>query len=73
MARTMLFIGYCRWGRNQLAGEIQRGSWELCKATPEDVLRGDPDLWDELRGSERIISLNEPPPDEEEEDRIDGL
>ena len=42
MARTMLFIGYCRWGRNQLAGEISadRGSYAkrrrkmCCAVTP---------------------------------------
>ena len=62
-ARVMLFIGYSRWGRNQLQGEIARGSWEVCEARAEDVLRGDPALWQELRGSERVLSPSEMQPD----------
>jgi putative AlgH/UPF0301 family transcriptional regulator len=67
-ARVMLFIGYSRWGRNQLQGEIARGSWEVCEARAEDVLRGDPALWQELRGSERVLSPSEMQPDGDDDE-----
>ena len=55
--KAICFVGYCRWGRNQLQGEIHRGSWGMCNSTVEDVLSAEPGLWDALRTSGRLIDL----------------
>ena len=41
-----IFAGYAGWGADQLAGEIEEGSWYVVPALPPDVFRDDPsDLW----------------------------
>jgi putative transcriptional regulator len=41
-----IFAGYAGWGSEQLAGEIDEGSWYLVPAQLPDVFRVDPrDLW----------------------------
>ncbi len=41
-----VFAGYTGWGEGQLAGEIQRGSWVVVPALPDDVLAPPgTDLW----------------------------
>lgn len=41
-----IFAGYAGWGADQLAGEIEEGSWYVVPAQPPDVFREDPgDLW----------------------------
>ncbi|SDP75641.1 putative transcriptional regulator [Actinopolyspora xinjiangensis] len=46
-ARGMrFFAGYAGWGRQQLAGEIERGDWHVFPALPEDVIAPpDANLW----------------------------
>ena len=52
---AICFQGYCRWGRDQLQGEIARGSWEICEARSEDVLHADEGLWQRLRDGDRLV------------------
>ena len=41
-----IFAGYAGWGAEQLAGEIEEGSWYVVPGDPRDPFRGDPsDLW----------------------------
>lgn len=41
-----IFAGYAGWGAEQLAGEIDEGSWYLVPSQLADVFRVDPaDLW----------------------------
>jgi len=41
-----IFAGYAGWGAEQLAAEIDEGSWYVVPALPPDVFRGDPtELW----------------------------
>ena len=54
-AKAVMFCGHCRWGRNQLQGEIARGSWELCEARGDDVLYADDGLYESIRRSGRVI------------------
>lgn len=46
-ARGMrFFAGYAGWGREQLAGEIERGDWHVIPALPDDVIAApSTDLW----------------------------
>ena len=69
-AVALAFMGYCKWGRGQLQGEIARGSWALCEARCEDIVSSDVRRqWDELRRSDRIIA--EPLEQEGDEDGVD--
>jgi putative transcriptional regulator len=44
-----IFAGYAGWGAEQLAGEIEEGSWYVVPGTPPDVFREDPaGLWREV-------------------------
>jgi len=44
-----IFAGYAGWGAEQLAGEIEEGSWYVVPGTPPDVFREDPTgLWREV-------------------------
>jgi putative transcriptional regulator len=41
-----VFAGYAGWGADQLAGEIEEGSWYVVPAEPADAFRADPGgLW----------------------------
>jgi len=41
-----IFAGYAGWGSDQLAGEIEEGSWYVVPGEAPDVFRVDPaDLW----------------------------
>ena len=53
--RLLLFKGYCRWGRQQLAAEFADGKWGACAAEPADVLNTPcAELWAQLRASGRL-------------------
>mmetsp|Transcript_129865 Transcript_129865/g.376004 ORF Transcript_129865/g.376004 Transcript_129865/m.376004 type:complete len:603 (+) Transcript_129865:95-1903(+) len=41
--RVHVFWGSAGWSRCQLMGEIASGSWGLCKVTPQDVVRLQPE------------------------------
>jgi putative transcriptional regulator len=46
LAELRIFAGYAGWGADQLAGEIEEGSWYVVPAQPTDVFRADPTgLW----------------------------
>ena len=46
LAGMRVFAGYAGWGAEQLAAEIDEGSWYVVPAQPPDVFRDDPsDLW----------------------------
>jgi putative transcriptional regulator len=46
LAGMRIFAGYAGWGADQLAGEIDEGSWYVVPAEVPDVFRLDPtDLW----------------------------
>jgi putative transcriptional regulator len=46
LAHLRIFAGYAGWGAEQLAGEIEEGSWYVVPAEPADVFRADPSgLW----------------------------
>ncbi|KAF0695292.1 Aste57867_13888 [Aphanomyces stellatus] len=49
-----VFWGEAQWSRAQLLGEIARGSWGLCRADIEDLLRPIPLRWDQLQQSGRL-------------------
>ena len=52
--RARLFAGLCVWGRGQLEAELERNTWQLRQATPDDVFSGHPErLWSELVTRER--------------------
>jgi putative transcriptional regulator len=41
-----IFAGYAGWGAEQLAGEIEEGSWYVVPSEPPDAFRADPaELW----------------------------
>ncbi len=41
-----IFAGYAGWGAEQLAAEVEEGSWYVVAARADDVFREDPsDLW----------------------------
>eukprot|EP00929_Paragymnodinium_shiwhaense_P112781 TRINITY_DN81054_c0_g1_i1.p1 TRINITY_DN81054_c0_g1~~TRINITY_DN81054_c0_g1_i1.p1 ORF type:complete len:321 (+),score=30.09 TRINITY_DN81054_c0_g1_i1:157-1119(+) len=51
----IIFKGHAAWGCGQLQGEIQRGNWELCMATMDDIAATPPgELWATLRASGRL-------------------
>ena len=51
----LLFKGYCRWGRQQLAAEFADGKWGACTASLADVLdTPTADLWPHLIESGRL-------------------
>ena len=55
--RILVCIGYCRWGRGQLQGEMMRGSWRTCPAKTADLFEGDQEsLWERLRQGERLTA-----------------
>jgi putative transcriptional regulator len=44
-----IFAGYAGWGADQLAAEIEEGSWYVVPAEARDAFRVDPsDLWREV-------------------------
>jgi putative AlgH/UPF0301 family transcriptional regulator len=44
--RARLFVGLCVWGRGQLERELERETWRISFATPEDLFTSTPaDLW----------------------------
>lgn len=46
VAEMRIFAGYAGWGADQLAGEIEEGSWYVVPAQADDIFREDPsDLW----------------------------
>jgi putative transcriptional regulator len=46
LAGMRIFAGYAGWGADQLAAEIDEGSWYVVPGEPVDVFRLDPDeLW----------------------------
>ncbi len=46
VAEMRIFAGYAGWGADQLAGEIEEGSWYVVPARADDIFRDDPsDLW----------------------------
>ncbi len=46
LAGLRIFAGYAGWGADQLAGEIEEGSWYVVPAEAADAFRVDPsDLW----------------------------
>ncbi len=46
LAGVRIFAGYAGWGADQLAGEIEEGSWYVVPGEAPDVFRGDPtELW----------------------------
>jgi len=46
LAGVRIFAGYAGWGAEQLAAEIDEGSWYVVPGDPVDVFRIDPsDLW----------------------------
>jgi putative transcriptional regulator len=46
LAHLRIFAGYAGWGAEQLAGEIEEGSWYVVPAEASDVFRADPTgLW----------------------------
>ena len=67
-----MFCGHCRWGRNQLQGEIARGSWELCEARSDDVLYADDGLYESIRRSGRVIEDVRFEEEEESDDEDDN-
>ena len=49
LAGMRIFAGYAGWGAEQLAGEIEEGSWYVVPALEPDVFREDPaGLWREV-------------------------
>ena len=64
---AFIFMGYCRWGRNQLAQEFEAGKWGLCPSRVEDVLDVPCEaMWDSLWESGRLRTHE----DEEEDERL---
>jgi putative transcriptional regulator len=46
LAHLRIFAGYAGWGADQLAGEIEEGSWYVVPAQASDVFRADTSgLW----------------------------
>ena len=46
LASVRIFAGYAGWGADQLAGEIEEGSWYVVPGQAPDVFRRDPtELW----------------------------
>lgn len=49
LAGMRIFAGYAGWGADQLAAEIEEGSWYVVPAEARDAFRLDPsDLWREV-------------------------
>ncbi len=49
LAALRIFAGYAGWGSDQLAAEIEEGSWYVVPALAEDLVREDPtDMWREV-------------------------
>ncbi|KDO22407.1 hypothetical protein SPRG_11359 [Saprolegnia parasitica CBS 223.65] len=46
--------GDAQWTRAQLLGEIARGSWGLCRAMVDDMLRAPSERWDALQREGRL-------------------
>ncbi len=44
----LIFVGYAGWAPRQLAGEMERGVWELERLPTEVVFSAGPELWEEL-------------------------
>jgi putative transcriptional regulator len=43
-----IFTGYVGWGSGQLDFEVQRGTWRVVPATPEQIFEQDSNLWEQL-------------------------
>ncbi len=58
------FVGYAGWGEDQLADEIEEGSWVVLPASAAQVFEGDPSvLWRDLMrdlGGEYALLSNYP-------------
>lgn len=49
IVRARLYVGLCVWGRGQLEAELNRGAWQLGRATAEDLFSASPEsLWSSL-------------------------
>lgn len=44
-SRVRVYCGYAGWGSGQLEAEIERNSWYVVAANPDDVFADDRDLW----------------------------
>lgn len=71
-AHAIICIGHCSWGRGQLQGELDRGSWQMFEARTDDVYAPNRtgDLWDRLRARERplvphVVAANDGSTDQE--------
>ena len=59
-AWAFAFMGYCRWGANQLAQEFAAGKWAICSAAVEDVLDVPIErMWSRLCESSRLRYADE--------------
>ena len=54
-SRILIFVGHCRWGRQQLSREFNEGRWGTCKGTVADVFDVPTEqMWQRLRESGRL-------------------
>ena len=44
-SRVRVYCGYAGWASGQLEAEIERNSWYVVPANPDDVFADDQDLW----------------------------
>jgi putative transcriptional regulator len=59
--RLRVFLGHAGWAPGQLAGELDRDSWALFRAEPEQMFSSEPEtLWDSLMGGGRPLLVLRP-------------
>lgn len=65
-----IFLGHAKWSREQLLGEIARGSWAIVGEVRDEDLRFHPRMWRSLQDQGRLRWASPNPMQEEHRQRI---